>query len=101
MAHHLIKNNNTRWEELQMVYQGKFNHVNGVVAQCGYDAASRLTSLTYTEGATTLGTLTYTYDVVGNRTQVGGTWARTALPQAVSSATYNAANRLTNWGRTN
>jgi RHS repeat-associated protein len=40
------------------------------------------------------------YNAAGNRTQIGGTWARTGLPQAVSSATYNAANQLTSWAGT-
>jgi hypothetical protein len=37
---------------------------------------------------------------VGNRTRIGGNWVRTGLPQAVTSATYNAANQLTNWAGT-
>ena len=57
-----------------------------------YDAASRVTGLTYTQGQTTLGTLTYTYDANGNRTQVGGTWARPGMPAVITGATYNAAN---------
>jgi RHS repeat-associated protein len=73
---------------------------NGIVVQYGYDAASRLTSIQYFNGATLLGDLIYTYDGAGNRIQVGGTYARTGLPQAVSSATYNAANQLINWGGT-
>ena len=73
---------------------------NGVVEEYTYDIASRLTGITYKQGATTLGNLTYTYDAAGNRTQIGGSWARTGLPQAVTSATYNAANRLTTWAGT-
>lgn len=73
---------------------------NGIVATYGYDAANQLTGLTYTFGATTLGDLTYTYDAAGRRTQVGGTWARTGLPAALSSATYDAGNRLQTWDAT-
>ena len=74
---------------------------NGIVTTYDYDDADQLTGLTYTLGETTLGTLTYTYDAVGNRTSVGGTWARTGLPQPVASATYDAANRIETWaGRT-
>jgi RHS repeat-associated protein len=73
---------------------------NGIEVAYGYDDASQLTSLTYTRGGTTLGTLTYAYDLAGRRTTVGGTWARTGLPPAVSSATYDAANRLTDWAGT-
>ena len=70
---------------------------NGIVATYGYDDADRLTALTYTLGPATVGTLTYAYDAGGNRTTVGGTWARTGLPQALSDATYDAANRIATW----
>ena len=74
---------------------------NGVTVDHGWDPASQLTGLTYRKGATTLGTLTYGYDAAGNRRQVGGTWARTGLPEAVASASYDAANRqLALGGRT-
>jgi hypothetical protein len=59
-----------------------------------------LTILVYTLGATTLGDLTYTYDAAGRRTSLGGSWARTGIPAALSSATYDAANRLTAWDST-
>ena len=67
---------------------------NGIVAISGYDNANQLTSLTYTSGQTTLGDLTYTYDAAGRRTGVGGSWARTGIPAALSNATYDAANRI-------
>jgi YD repeat-containing protein len=72
---------------------------NGVVAAYGYDAASRVTSVTYTLGQTTLGNLTYTYDANGRRTSMGGSLASVNLPAAVSCASqcYNANNQLTNW----
>ena len=50
---------------------------NGIVVKYGYDDDSRLTGLTYKLGMSTLGTLTYGYDVNGQRTSVGGTYART------------------------
>ncbi|PYN96665.1 MAG: hypothetical protein DMD91_20655 [Candidatus Rokuibacteriota bacterium] len=65
---------------------------SGVTTQYGYDSASRLTSLTYTLAATVLGDLQYTYDAAGNRSQVGGAWARTGLPQPLTGASYNANN---------
>jgi RHS repeat-associated protein len=68
---------------------------NGVRLEYAYDLASRLTGLTYKLGAATLGTLTYAYDANGRRTEMGGTWARTLLPNPVTSATYDATNRLT------
>jgi RHS repeat-associated protein len=65
---------------------------NGVVTEYGYDAASRLTSLSYKLGGDTLGTLSYGYNNGSEKVSVGGTWARTLQPAAVSGATYNAAN---------
>jgi YD repeat-containing protein len=60
-----------------------------VVVESSYDAASRLTGLTYKHGINVLGTLTYTYDAAGQRIAVGGSWARTGLPAALASATYS------------
>ncbi len=73
---------------------------NGVSVSYTYDSNSELTGLTYQFGGSSLGNLTYTYDVLGRRTQVGGSFARTGLPGAVSSTTYDAANQLTNWNGT-
>ena len=44
--------------------------------------------------------MAYTYDSLGRRTQVGGSFAQTGLPGAVTSAMYDAANELTNWNGT-
>ena len=74
---------------------------NAVSTQYGYAAASQLTALTYKLGATTLGDLQYVYDAGGNRIQVGGSWARTSLPQAVTSATFNANNEQLTFGAQN
>jgi RHS repeat-associated protein len=73
---------------------------NGIVVEYGYDNANQLTGLTYKNGGTTLGALTYSYDNAGRRTQVAGSYARTNLPAALASATYNANNQLINWGGT-
>jgi RHS repeat-associated protein len=73
----------------------RLTQANGVKTEYAYDAASRLTGLTYTLGATTLGTLLYGYDAASQRTTVGGTWARTLTPTAMTSATYDAANQQT------
>ncbi len=45
-----------------------------------------------------MGTLTYGYDSNGTRRQIGGTWARTGLPQPLASATYDAGNRVSTFG---
>ncbi len=47
---------------------------NGIVLEYGYDDDSRLTGLTYRQGLSTLGTLTYGYDANGQRTSIGGTY---------------------------
>jgi RHS repeat-associated protein len=70
---------------------------NGIVETPSYDAASQLTGISYALGATALGDLSYGYDAGGRRQSVGGSLARTGLPQPVSSATYNAANELVSW----
>ncbi len=72
---------------------------NGITSAYTYDAASELTGITYTNsGGSVLGTLTYGYDVNGNRIQVGGTLASTNLPAGLASATYNANNQLVQRG---
>jgi RHS repeat-associated protein len=73
---------------------------NGIEVASTYDDTNQLTQLTYRLGAVTLGNLTYAYDFAGNRTSVGGTWARTGLPSAMTSATYDAANQITTWNST-
>ena len=74
---------------------------NGMVKTYGYDVANTLTSLAYaTSDGTSLGNLTYAYDAAGRRTDVGGSLAAVNLPAALSSATYDADNRLTQWGTT-
>ena len=71
---------------------------NGIVMSYGYDNASQLTGITYTNGSTTLGTLTYGYDLAGRRTQMGGSYAQIGFPLGVSEAEYNTNNQLSEWG---
>jgi RHS repeat-associated protein len=73
---------------------------NGIVVEYGYDAASQLTGLTYKLSGTPIGSLTYAYDASGQRTELGGTWARSNLPQALNAATYDDANQITAFGGT-
>jgi hypothetical protein len=54
--------------------------------------------LTYTEVSANLDNLSRTYNAAGRRTIVGGSYARTGLPSAVTNTTYNANNQLTKWG---
>ncbi|TKB76126.1 MAG: RHS repeat protein, partial [Nitrospira sp.] len=71
---------------------------NGNSIVSAYNAASELTSLTYKSGATVIGDLTYTYDLAGNRIKVGGSFARSGLPPALSTVSYNANNQQTTFG---
>jgi RHS repeat-associated protein len=66
---------------------------NGIAAAYSYDDVSRLTAITYALGGATIGDVTYQYDAAGRRTALGGTWARTNLPTAMISATYDQANQ--------
>ncbi|HEV2387693.1 MAG TPA: RHS repeat-associated core domain-containing protein [Candidatus Acidoferrales bacterium] len=71
---------------------------NGIVVGYSYDRGSQLTGLTYSLSGSTLGNLAYAYDADGRRTQLGGTWARTGIPNATTgTAAYNVANQLTGW----
>jgi hypothetical protein len=56
--------------------------------------------LTYKLGGATLGNLAYTYDASGQRTAPDGTYARTGLPAALNSATYDDANQVATWAST-
>jgi len=71
---------------------------NGIAVEYSYDSASRMTGLTYKLGVTTLGALGYGYNPASERTQIGGTWARTGLPQAVTMTSYNANNEQAAFG---
>jgi hypothetical protein len=48
----------------------------------------------YKQGTTPIGNITYTYDDAGNRTQIGGSWARTRPAAGGGFTTYNDANQL-------
>jgi RHS repeat-associated protein len=74
---------------------------NGVMTTYSFDSASQLTGLTYANGATPLGNITYSYDLAGRRTSVGGSLAAVNLPNAVATTSYNANDQLTTWGTAN
>lgn len=71
---------------------------NGNKIEYAYNAASELTSLTYKQGTTVIGDLTYTYDAAGNRIKVGGSFARTIIPPALTTVSYNVNNQQTTFG---
>jgi len=45
-----------------------------------------------------IGDLTYEYDKAGNRTKTGGSYARTGMPEAITSTSYDANNRQLTFG---
>ena len=69
--------------------------VDGVEEKYGYDAANEIASIVDKKSSTTLGDLDYSYNTNGGREAVWGSYARTGLPEAISSATYNADNEQT------
>jgi len=73
---------------------------NGITIGYSYDSDSHVTGITYQNGATALGSLVYSYDALGRRSQVTGSFARVNLPGALSSATYNVANQIATWAGT-
>jgi RHS repeat-associated protein len=71
---------------------------SGQRTEYGYDTASRLATLTYKLGTSILGDLQYAYDAAGQRIAVGGSWARTGLPEPLASASYDASNEQVAFG---
>ncbi len=78
--------------------RARLTYPNGVTTAYAYDDASRLTALAYRNALGPLGDLTYQYDPVGRRIAVGGSFARTLIPDPVASAAYDAANRQIGFG---
>jgi RHS repeat-associated protein len=69
---------------------------NGTSTSYTYDVASRLTNINHIGPSGIIEALTYQYDAAGNRTSLtrnNGT--ASLLPNAVASATYDAANEQT------
>jgi RHS repeat-associated protein len=71
---------------------------NAIVSTWAYNDANEVTSINFDKGGIHVGDLTYSYDSAGRRTGVTGSLAKLITPPTVNSATYDAANRLTNWG---
>jgi RHS repeat-associated protein len=71
---------------------------NGVVTDYQYDVASRLTGVTYRNALGTLGDLSYQYDASGSLLELGGSLARTLLPDPVTTAAHDAENRQLTFG---
>lgn len=70
---------------------------SGITSTYGYDAASRLTSLSHTSGMTTLASFAYTLNALGNRTGVVETQAQAPSGSDTHNVAYayDALARLT------
>jgi len=72
------------------------SYSNNTTTSYTYDLASRLTGITHNGPNGIIEALTYSYDVAGNRTSLMRNNATASLlPNAVASATYDAANEQT------
>lgn len=71
---------------------------NGIVVQYSYNAVSQLIEIKYMRGTTVLGNLTYQYDLAGRRTKTAGSFARSSLPNPITSATYDSSNQQLTFG---
>lgn len=66
----------------------------GVNQTYTYTDAGQVKSIAYKAGSTTLGDLTYDYDLGGLPVRTTGSYSRTDLPAAFGPAVYDAANRI-------
>jgi RHS repeat-associated protein len=71
---------------------------NNVMAEYSYDDSGQILAFTYTRNSTFLGDVTYAYDSSGRRISAGGSFSRVILPAPLSTASYDQANRLLQWG---
>lgn len=70
---------------------------NSILIEYSYNDDSELTGLAYKLGGTAIGGWAYAYDASGLRTALEGTYARSGLPLALASATYDDANQIATW----
>jgi len=72
------------------------SYSNNTTTSYAYDLASRLTGITHNGPSGVIEALTYQYDAAGNRVSLTrGNGTASLLPNAVASATYDAANEQT------
>jgi hypothetical protein len=57
-----------------------------------------LTSITYRQGTTVVGDVTYQYGAAGNRIAMGSGFGRTGLPAGWPAPSNDAAKQLTGFG---
>jgi RHS repeat-associated protein len=71
---------------------------NGVIKTFGYDAVSRVNSISFSRSGVSMGNLTYQRDSRGKIVATAGSLARTSLPAALSSASYDGSNQVLSFG---
>jgi RHS repeat-associated protein len=71
---------------------------NGIVKSYSWDDANRLTGLKYDLGGSTLGNLIYSYDAAARVTGTDGTLSNINPGTPVANVTFDANNRIKNWG---
>src|SRR5581483_5304458 len=71
---------------------------NGLTTDYTYDAASRVTDTTFRNGPTTLGNLTYQYNIQGKVEITDGSFGRTLIASGVNTSTYDLANQQLGFG---
>jgi RHS repeat-associated protein len=67
---------------------------DGIKQIYGYDKGGETTSIAYKDAESNLGEIDYAYDSDGQTEAMWGSYARLALPEALKSTKYNAANEL-------
>jgi RHS repeat-associated protein len=73
--------------------------IDGIEELYGYDEAGETTSIEYKKGSEVLGELDYAYNLNGLTEAMWGSYARTNLPETMSTASvYNADNEMTERG---
>ena len=66
---------------------------NGFSTRYDYDDVGRITRMAYERLGVALGDLTYEYDAAGRRTGLGGSLARTRLPEIIATSSYDGASQ--------
>ncbi|WOX21439.1 RHS repeat-associated core domain-containing protein [Streptomyces solicathayae] len=73
----------------------------GMVRTTGYETSGAVKSISYAQGATSVGTLTYNRDANDQQIRLRGTLASVAVPAAESGSVFGKDNRLSTFnGRT-
>ncbi|GGV97743.1 hypothetical protein GCM10015535_69650 [Streptomyces gelaticus] len=70
----------------------------GIARTTGYDKTGTIKSITYAQGASSIGDLNYTRDERGLQTGLTGTLANVALPAAEDGTVFGKDNRITTYG---